>query len=68
MKATEKAKQLVDKFTMDNTSQGERNGIKCAIIATEELIEQCKEYIGRDLGAAYNYWNNVKQEIEKLIN
>jgi hypothetical protein len=68
MKTTEKAKQLVDKFTMDNTRQGERNGIKCAIIAVEELMEQCREYIGLDLGSAYNYWNNVKQEIEKLIN
>ena len=67
MKPKEKALELIDNFTMDNTSQGERNGIKCAIIAVDEIIEQCREYIGLDFGAAYNYWSNVKQEIKQII-
>ena len=66
MKATEKAKELVNQLTMDNTRQAERNAIKCALIAVNELMEQCREYVGLDFGAAYKYWSNVKQEIEKL--
>ena len=66
MKAKEKAKELVDKFTMDNTRQGERNGIKCALIAVDELIYQCWNYRDVDLELSCNYWKIVKEEINKL--
>jgi len=51
---------------------------KCALIAVDEIIEQTPEfipeetYIGDSCGVDYfinemfEYWNNVKQEIEKL--
>lgn len=66
MEAKEKAKELVDKFTMDNTRQGERNAIKCALIAVDELIKQCYDHREIDLGSNYDYWNEVKKQI-KLI-
>jgi hypothetical protein len=66
MTPQKKAKELVDHLTMDNTRQAERNAIKCALIAVNELIEQCRKYIGLDFGGAYDYWSNVKKEIQKL--
>ena len=45
---------------MDNTRDGERNGIKCALICCNEVLG----YMGADRG--YEFWTNVKQEIEKL--
>jgi len=56
----EKAIELIEKFTMDNTRDGERNGIKCALICCNEVLG----YMGADRG--YEFWTNVKQEIEKL--
>lgn len=66
MKTKEKAKELVDKFTMDNTRQGERNAIKCALIAVDELINQCHNYREIDLGLSNSYWLEVKNEINKI--
>ena len=62
MKAKEKAKELVEKFTMDNTRQGERNAIKCALIAVNE-IEEAVKYLDYD---SEDYWLEVKNEINKL--
>ena len=66
MTPQEKAKELVEKFTMDNTRQGERNGIKCALIAVDELIHQCWNYRDVDLELSCNYWKIIKEEINKL--
>jgi hypothetical protein len=70
MKAKEKAKELVEKFTMDNTRQGERNGIKCALIAIEEMIDLLNaDTWGIEMDRAFekqDYWLEVKNEIEKL--
>ena len=64
MTPIEKAKELFNKFydlpVIPSTAKD------CAIIAVEELMEQCKEYVGLDFGAAYKYWENVKKEIIAL--
>jgi hypothetical protein len=39
---------------------------ECALIAADELINQCWSYREIDLGIALEYWMEVKQEIEKL--
>jgi hypothetical protein len=39
---------------------------QCALIAVDELIDQCWSYREIDLGLALEYWQEVKQEIEKL--
>ncbi len=70
MKAKEKAKDLVERFTMDNTRQGERNGIKCALIAVEEMIDLLNADIwGVEMPRAFvkqDYLEQVKNEINKL--
>ena len=55
----EKAKELVDKFTMIGLQQ-RNEGIACALIAVEEILKE--EY------CIYKtkYWEEVKSEIEKL--
>ncbi len=39
---------------------------KCALIAVDEIMKQCWDYRDIDLQASYDYWNEVKHEIEKL--
>lgn len=62
MEAKQKAEELIEKFTMDETRQAERNAIKCALIAVEE-IEEAVRYLDDD---SNDYWFDVKQEILKL--
>jgi hypothetical protein len=39
---------------------------ECALIAVDELIDQCWGYREIDLEKSCDYWKEVKQEIEKL--
>lgn len=64
MTPQEKAEELIEKFTMDNTRDGERNGIKCALIAVDELIADCSEIDNELILVSYEYWTEVKQEIK----
>ena len=67
MTPQEKAKDLVDKMRdeipchCDDWEQAKQ----CALIAVDELIQQQNSY---NNGSFYpsNYWQEVKQEIEKL--
>ena len=34
--------------------------------AVNEIIKQCYDYRDIDLGANYDYWTQIKQEIENL--
>ena len=60
----EKAKELVDKFTVVGLQQ-RNEGIECALIAVDEILETVViyDYISQD----YQFWIWVKQEIEKLL-
>ena len=58
MKPSEKAKELVDKFSKVGLQQ-RNEGIQCALIAVDEILSLCPL-------ANRNYWINVKLEIEKL--
>jgi hypothetical protein len=41
--------------------------IKCALIAVDEIIKELTEEISPSVhGFRHNYWQEVKQEIEKL--
>jgi hypothetical protein len=70
MTSKDKAKELVDKYKdemIENEAYFVNSGAKhCALIAVDELIEQQEKY---NNGSFYpsNYWNEVKQEIEKII-
>jgi len=60
MIAKEKAKELVDKFSWIDCSSDAK---QCALICVDEMLEELgEEYLPR----AYKYWQEVKQEIEKL--
>lgn len=63
MTPKEKAEDLITKFSgntvhYDCTKQ-------CALIAVDEIIENDKKNYGID-GFVVEYWQEVKQEIEKL--
>ena len=74
MTPKEKAKELFDKYCwairIDETDSGYFSNViyakDCALIAVDELINQCWSYREIDLGLALEYWQEVKQEIEKL--
>ena len=63
MTIKEKAKELFDKFNKPDTTHYPyvNNAQQCALIAVDEILQQ----ILWDK-AAVKYWNEVKQEIEKL--
>ena len=62
MTPKEKAKELVDKFTVVGLQQ-RNEGIQCALIAVEVILIINSVDKDEDLS---NYWEEVKQEIEKL--
>lgn len=68
MTPKEKAEELVDKFIQTNGNAFFAK--ECALIAVDEVVlEQCKSSEKKD--ARYQderlmYWQQVKQEIEKL--
>jgi hypothetical protein len=85
MTPKEKAKELVDDFYQTTPNEAWINeplGLKesyfawnqskqCALIAVDEIIEQCELDVIHDIGNErcidkLNYWDEVKQEIEKL--
>ena len=63
MTAKEKAKQLVDKFSIVGLQQ-RNEGITCALIAVDEILNNDNAFIQTNL--QNKYWQEVKQEIEKL--
>lgn len=67
MTSQEKAFELVAKMEKDFQYFASREiAIQHALVAVDELISQCWDYRDIDLGASYDYWTEVKEEIEKL--
>jgi hypothetical protein len=62
MTPQEKAKELVDKFTVVGLQQ-RNEGIQCALICVDEIIAELDSE--RVFERIY-FWNEVKQEIQKL--
>ena len=70
MTPQEKAKELVDKFYFDLPQWVNTEDAKiCALIAVDEILKILEDdeniYVLGD-SSYINFWNNVKQEIEKL--
>ena len=64
MTPKEKAKELVDKFTVVGLQQ-RNEGIQCALICVDECLEAVESdwsFMQRRI----EFWNQVKEEIEKL--
>lgn len=67
MTPKEKAKELVQKMRVHSPVwEIEGDAKQCALIAVDELIQQCWDYREIDLEKSCDYWKEVKQEIEKL--
>lgn len=77
MAQAEKAEELVSKFRIEILKGKYRiNGFviealaeKCALIAVDEIINESSQKIhrqGRSLLSDKEYWQQVKQELEKL--
>jgi isoaspartyl peptidase/L-asparaginase-like protein (Ntn-hydrolase superfamily) len=66
MTPKEKAKELVDKVIETNGNAFFAK--QCALIAVDELIECLESYDNYNAtwASQVNYWQEVKQEIEKL--
>ena len=72
MTPRQKALQLVDSFTeIDQFTIGGQkiyfhDSIKCALIALDEIIKVACDESDYDKSVTKTYWQEVKQEIEKL--
>ena len=70
----EKAVELIDKFTYWNTSEAEREGIKSALHCVDEILEHTyyffeeleKDGLLHQFGDEIQYWEEVKEEINKI--
>ena len=65
MTSEEKAKELVDKFSSVGLQQ-RNEGIACALIAVDEILEAIYWHNFEVPNDEIWYWQEVKQEIEKL--
>jgi len=65
MTPKEQAKELVDKFTIVGLQQ-RNEGIQCALIAVDEILNMLVGIYDYDREVLYPYWQQVKEEIEKL--
>ena len=74
MTPKEKAKELVTKFINIDSDSEMFDGFKmtlfysqrCALIAVDEILESHYFVLSGVKPSIYNYWQKVKQEIEKL--
>jgi hypothetical protein len=69
MTPKEKAQQLLNTYHYDailfyTLSMIESK--KCALIATQEVIDTLYEYHYDSASGAYEFWTEVKEELEKL--
>ena len=66
----DKAKELVDKmwiYALPNANGSWQNAKQCALIAVDEMIGVLIDLNGiYNITPALTYWQDVKQEIEKL--
>ena len=63
MTPKEKAAELIDKMTM---KIGKFNAKQCALIAVDEILYVLNEIDSTEQWNASYFYNQVKQEIEKL--
>jgi hypothetical protein len=75
MTPKEKAEKLVDSYRIilmnEDTECGDEIlctviAKQCALIAVDEIIQQCWDYRDIDLETSHDYWQEVKQEIQAL--
>ena len=63
----EKAKELVQKMRVHSPVwEIEGDAKQCALIAVDEILEMDLPILEEEADTFYDYWEEVKQEIEKL--
>lgn len=73
MSPAEEAAELVNKyynlFSIDlENSISIYEAAQCALVAVQRIMKECWDHREIDLGAGYDYWVSVKEEIEKYDN
>ena len=66
MTPKEKAKELYDKYQIEGSQWYVYTTKKYALIAVDEILEMDLPILEEDADKFYEYWEQVKQEIEKL--
>jgi hypothetical protein len=73
MTPKEKAKELIYKFIQSESQDGYNDvrdihaAIRCALIAVDEILDAIDwDYYEGRMEIEQNYWEQVKQELEKL--
>jgi hypothetical protein len=70
MSPKEKAEELVTKMYVNqwrNNTMEYKTAKQCALIAVDEIIANIEPSVSMDvISASIKYWEQVKQEIEKL--
>jgi len=68
MTPKEKAEELVEKYNnfLNSDDVYWEDIIQCALIAADEIIKSFHTGKRYNYGKSFNYWNEVKAEIEKL--
>ena len=64
MTPKEKSQELIEKHL--TAYDIEPIAIKCALITVDEIMIQCWNYRDIDLETSYNYWQQVKHELEEI--
>ena len=72
MKTKEKALELISNLSMDNTAEGYRRGVKCALICVDEMLDTgaLQDYNSNNLQdntTHRSFWEEVRNEIEKSL-
>ena len=74
MTPKEKAKELINKYSLlvpiEFGGMDEELAKKCSLIAVDEIVEECGNWTGGTNDGwdtkRFDYWQEVKQEIELL--
>jgi hypothetical protein len=60
---------FIEQFKMDNTSEGERRAIRCALICIDEIINTGalkEDHFGKLNSTHRKYWDDLRNEIYEL--
>jgi len=65
-----KALEIVINMQFQNEPLMFEQSKKCALVAVDEIVKECSEWVGGDFSrweqSRIDYWQEVKSEIERL--
>lgn len=66
MEAKDKAEELVNKMHKANWKMTSYSAVSCAMVCVEEILNLCKNEFDTSIYSPADYWQEVKQELEKM--